>query len=563
MSPHSVIFSPKILTTLRGYTLRAFTSDLSAGVIVGIVALPLAIAFAIASGVTPERGLITAIIAGLIVSALGGSRVQIAGPTGAFVVIIYDIVQKHGVNGLILCTIMAGFMLVAMGVLRLGAIIKFIPYPLTVGFTAGIAVIIFSSQVKDFLGLPLGNLPADFLDKWELYARSFFKIDPVTTGLALASLAIIVLWPRVTRKIPGSLVAILIITAIVQIFQLPVETIGSRFGQIPAGLPALTWPMFEWSQLRSLISPAFTVAMLGAIESLLSATVADSMIETRHRSNTELIAQGIANIVTPFFGGIPATGAIARTATNVKNGGRTPVAGIVHALTLLLIVVLFGRWATLIPLCTLAAILVVVAYHMSEWQAFKSLLKAPRMDVAVLITTFLLTVLVDLTVAVEIGLLLAAVLFIKRMTDVSTVKAVTQELSRDNGEDELRSGPDAVTTHVIPKGVEIYEVEGALFFGVAEALREALTVVESPPQVLILRMRHVLALDATGIRALTDMNRWCRKAGAALILEGIHAQPLMALEHAGVLETFGLDNLVSTLDEALTRATTLLNAATP
>lgn len=539
---------------MRGYTWRTFTSDLTAGVIVGIVALPLAIAFAIGSGVTPDRGLVTAIIAGFLVSVLGGSRVQIAGPTGAFVIIIYGIVQKFGVDGLIISTFMAGVMLVAMGALRLGGIIKFIPYPLTVGFTAGIAVVIFSAQVKDFFGLPMASVPAEFLDQWEAIARMLPSLDWTTTALAAGSFGILILWPRVTRRVPGSIIAIVLTTAVVHFLNLPVATIGSRFGEIPSGLPMPHWPNLDWAHIRQLVNPAFTIALLGAIESLLSATVADGMIESRHRSNTELIAQGVANIVTPLFGGIPATGAIARTATNVRNGGRTPIAGIVHSITLLVMVLLVGKWATLIPLCTLATILIMVAYHMSEWHAFKSLLKAPRMDVAVLLTTFFLTILVDLTVAVEVGLLLAAVLFIKRMTDVTTVKAVTRELQNHYVDGSLKAQSDSVSRQDVPKGVEIYEAEGAFFFGVAEALREALTIVETPPKVMILRMRHVLALDATGIRALVDMHRWCRKAGASLVLEGVHAQPLIAIEKVGLLEFFGPENLTASIDMALTRA---------
>lgn len=555
MENRNAIFYPKILTTLRGYTLKQFGGDLTAGVIVGIVALPLAIAFAIASGVTPDRGLITAIIAGFLISVLGGSRVQIGGPTGAFVIIIYGIVAKYGVDGLIVSTLMSGVMLIMMGGLRMGAIIKFIPYPLTVGFTSGIALVIFSTQVKDFLGLSIAELPGEFIEKWQVLFKMLPTLDLETTAISLASMAILIWWPKVTRRIPGSIVAILLMTAIVHFFHIPVDTIGSRFGHIPSGLPTPHWPNIGWSEIRHLINPAFTIAMLGAIESLLSATVSDGMIESRHRSNTELIAQGIANIVTPIFGGIPATGALARTATNVRNGGRTPIAGIVHSVTLLLIVLLVGKWATLIPMCVLSAILVMVAYHMSEWRAFKSLLKSPGMDVLVLFATFLLTVLVDLTVAVEIGLLLAAVLFIKRMTDVTTIKSVTREINNSEYVDgTLKSQPDSVSRVDVPEGVEVYEAEGAFFFGVAEALRETLTVVENPPKVLILRMRHVLVLDASGIQALLDMYKWSSRAGAKMILEGVHAQPLIALEKAGALDTFGHDNLAATLELAMVRA---------
>lgn len=554
------IFSPKLLSTLKSYSALSLRADVTAGVIVGVVALPLAIAFALASGVSPERGLTTAIIAGFLISVLGGSRVQIGGPTGAFVVIIYGIVERYGVDGLMLCSLMAGVMLVLMGVFRLGSIIKFIPYPLTVGFTAGIAVVIFSSQVKDFLGLKMeGAVPADFVEKWRVYVEAFQTFTPVALGLSLLALAILIFWPRVSRKIPGSIVVIVLITVLVWLFHIPVETISSRFGVLPTGLPRPGIPAFNFAQLKNLISPAFTIAMLGAIESLLSATVADGMIEGRHRSNTELIAQGIANIVTPLFGGIPATGAIARTATNVKNGAKTPVAGIVHALTLLLIVLVFGRLAGMIPLCALAAVLVMVSYHMSEWHAFKALLKGPKTDIAVLVTTFLLTVFVDLTVAVEVGLLMSVVLFMKRMSDVTTVKKISMELANEApGEEDLRSDAEAVSRRKIPNGVVVYEAEGALFFGVAELLRDNLDIGHAPPKVLILRMRHVLVLDATGLRALRDLRRQCLRYQTHLIISGIHAQPMIAFERSGFLYEMGEKNVVGSIDEALALANMVL-----
>ena len=526
--------------------------------IVGIVALPLAIAFAIASGVTPDRGLTTAIVGGFLISALGGSRVQIGGPTGAFVVIVYGIVEKYGVDGLIACSLMAGCLLILMGLLRLGTIIKFIPYPLTVGFTSGIAVVILSSQVKDFLGLDIGTVPSDFIEKWNLYLHHLGTIHMTAVSLSLLSFAILVLWPRINRKIPASIVAILLVTGLVHYFQIPVETIGSRFGDLPSRLPKLSWPQVSFADMKSLIGPAFTVALLGSIESLLSATVSDGMIEGRHRSNTELIAQGIANIVTPLFGGVPATGAIARSATNVKNGGRTPVAGMIHAATLLLIVLLFGRWAGMIPLCVLAAILVMVSYHMSEWRSFKNLLRAPRMDVAVLVTTFLLTVLVDLTVAVEVGLLLALVLFMKRMTDATTIKQVNWEMNDAPDEEALRSQSDAMTRRQLPKGVVVYEAEGAFFFGVAGLFRDTFDIGKEPPKVLILRLRHLLVLDASGLSALKDLNSQCQRYQTRLLLEGIHAQPLIAMERSGLLEEMGPENVLGSLDESLERAKAVL-----
>ncbi len=554
------IFYPKLLSTLKNYSFPLFWGDLSAGIIVGIVALPLAIAFAIASGVSPDRGLTTAIIAGFLISVLGGSKVQIGGPTGAFVVIVYGIVQQYGINGLLVCTLMAGMMLILMGVLRLGTIIKFIPYPLTVGFTAGIAVVIFSSQIKDLLGLQIGNLPADFIDKWQLYFSHLHTFQIQSLLLGISSLALMMAWPRLpyafAKKIPASMVAILIITFLAQFFHLPVETIGSRFASIPSGIPSPVWPELHLAELKHLIGPAFTVALLGAIESLLSATVADGMIESKHRSNTELIAQGIANIVSPLFGGIPATGAIARTATNIKNGGRSPLAGIIHSLTLFLIVVLFGKWAKLIPLCVLSAILIVISYHMSEWRAFKILLRAPKMDVSVLLATFFLTILVDLTVAVEIGMLMSMILFMKRMTDVTSIKDVTETLQHENEEESFEEHPPSE----IPRGVTIFEAEGAFFFGVAELLRENLDIGDKPPKVIILKMRHVLALDATGIRALNDLRKTCKKLGSTLILEGIHAQPYFALDRANLIGKFGEKNVVETLQEAIRRAREVLDS---
>ncbi|MBI5903352.1 MAG: STAS domain-containing protein [Deltaproteobacteria bacterium] len=552
--PRHPVFLPKIFSTLKTYSLDIFWGDLSGGVIVGVVALPLAIAFAIASGVTPDRGLTTAIVAGFLISAFGGSRVQIGGPTGAFVVIVYNIVEKYGVDGLIICTVMAGVMLVLMGVARLGVILKYIPYQLTVGFTAGIAMVIFSSEVKDFLGLRTGPVPADFIDKWAVYLQNIGTLHLPTVGLSILSILIIVLWPRVSRRVPGPIAALLIVTAIVNFFNIPVETIGSRFGSIPSGLPAPSLPHVTLDTIKMLLPSALTVALLGAIESLLSAVVADGMIESKHRSNTELIGQGIANIITPFFGGIPSTGAIARTATNVKNGGKTPVAGIIHAVTLLVIMLIFGRWATLIPLCVLAAILVVVSYHMSEWRAFKSLLSAPRMDIAVLIVTFVLTVFADLTIAIEVGVLMSAVLFMKRMTDVTVIRNITSELDERVDEEALREDPGSISRRKVPDGVAVYEAEGALFFGVAESIRDTISIGKNPPRVLILRTRHVLALDATAIRALGDLKRQCDRYRTRLVISGIHAQPMIAMERSGLLYQIGQDNVCATIDDALARA---------
>lgn len=553
---------PKLVTTLRDYNRSQFTADLTAGVIVGIVALPLAIAFAIASGVTPERGLITAIIAGFLISALGGSRVQIGGPTGAFVVIVYGVVQQYGVDGLIVATLMAGVMLVIMGLARLGSVIKFVPTPLVTGFTSGIAVIIFASQVKDFLGLQMGDVPANFVEKLVAYGGAMGTASLPAVGVGVLSLAIIVAWPRLNLRIPGPFVALLVSTAVVHLMGIEVETIGSRFGELSAALPVPSLPSVSFDTLTKLVTPAFSIALLGAVESLLSAVVADGMIGSRHRANMELVAQGVANIASPLFGGIPATGAIARTATNVRNGGRTPVAGLVHALTLLLITLFFGRWAALIPMATLAAILVVVAYHMSEWRAFREELRAPRSDVAVLLVTFFLTVLVDLTVAIEIGMVLSAFLFMHRMSEVTAVSAVTRALR----EEDLRQGDvplEALTARNVPEGVEVFEISGAFFFGAAEAFRETISQVARKPKVLIIRLRDVTLLDATGLRALRDVVRRGKAERTLVLLAEIHAQPRETLDRSPLIEELGEGQIYLTLDDALDRARSHLATRTP
>jgi sulfate permease, SulP family len=549
---------PKLVTSLQTYDREQFGKDLGAGVIVGIVALPLAIAFAIASGVTPDRGLWTAIVAGFLISALGGSRVQIGGPTGAFVVIIYAVVQKYGIDGLIVSTFMAGILLIAFGVARFGTVIKFIPHPVVTGFTSGIAVIIFSSQIRDFFGLRMETVPPDFIDKWVAYA-SAGSIDWTALALSLGSIVVLILWPRVSRRIPAPFVALLLATLVARVFHLPVETIGSRFGEISAAIPMPRLPQLTLAQITALIAPAFTIALLGAVESLLSAVVSDGMIGGRHRSNMELVAQGVANVASASFGGIPATGAIARTATNVKNGGRTPVAGMVHALTLLLITLAFGRWASLIPMSVLAAILVVVAYHMSEWRAFRAELSSPRSDVVVLLATFLLTVLVDLTVAIEVGMVLAAFLFIRRMAEVTNISAVTRELEDEDDFD--RADPNAVSRRRIPRGVEVYEINGPFFFGAAERFKDTLARVARKPQVLIIRMRHVLALDSTGMHALKDVVHRSRKDGTLVLLSDVHMQPLVALTGSALLAEIGDENLFGNLDDALNRARRFLGEA--
>ena len=543
---------PKLITTLRGYTRDQLTADLIAGVIVGIVALPLAIAFAIASGVTPEKGLYTAIVAGFLISALGGSRVQIGGPTGAFVVIVYGIVQRYGVEGLTVATLMAGCILVVFGLARMGGVIKFIPYPVTLGFTAGIALIIFSGEVKDFLGLRMGPPPADFIPKWRALVAHLPSANPWAVGLSAATVLIILLWPRVSRRIPGAFIALIVTTAAVRWGGIPVETIGSRFGHIDAGFPSPQIPFVTLDTMKGLIGPAFTIAMLGAIESLLSAVVSDGMIGGRHRSNMELVAQGVANLASPLFGGIPATGAIARTATNVKNGGRTPVAGMTHALTLLLITVFFGRWAALVPLATLAGILVVVSYHMSEWRSFRMELRAPRSDLLVLLTTFGLTVVVDLTVAIEVGMVLAAFLFMRRMAEVTNIRVLTHEFADPANDDE--GDPNAIQRRQVPAGVEVYEISGPFFFGAAETFKDRLSQVAGKPKVLILRMRHVPAIDSTGLNALRDLVRRCRREGTFVLLSDVHSQPVVALERSGLYGELGEANVTGNIDDALNQA---------
>jgi len=548
------ILKPKLFTTLKNYNKEQFISDITAGIIVGIVALPLSIAFAIASGVAPEKGLITAIIAGFIISFLGGSRVQIGGPTGAFIIIVYGIVQQYGTTGLAVATVMAGVILILMGLARFGALIKFIPYPIVVGFTSGIALLIFSTQIKDFFGLQIKNLPSEFYEKWIVYFSSMGSTNYFVLGTAVISLLIMIYWPKVTHRIPGSLIAILITTFAVNYFKLPVETISAKFGEISSSIPHLTLYDINFKIIRNLIAPATVIALLSAIESLLSAVVADGMIGGKHRSNMELIAQGAANIVTPLFGGIPATGAIARTATNIKNGGRTPVAGIVHSITLFFIMIFFGSMAGMIPMATLAAILVMVAYNMSEWRAFKQLLKAPKSDIIVLLTTFLLTIIFDLTLAIEIGMVLAVLLFMKRMSEVSNISIITREIL----DEEEKTDSNSIDRKQIPEGVEVFEINGPFFFGAASKFESQMQIVESPPKVRILRMRNVPAIDATGLNTLKSIYNHSKKQGVGLILSGVHTQPLYAMTQSGVIKQFGDENIFGNIDDALDRSREIL-----
>jgi SulP family sulfate permease len=546
------MFKPKLIDTLKNYRKDQFFKDVIAGIIVGVVALPLAIAFAIASGVSPEKGIFTAIIAGLIISVLGGSRVQIGGPTGAFIVVVYGIVQQFGINGLIIATFIAGVLLIIMGLTKLGSAIKYIPYPLIIGFTTGIAVIIFSSEVKDFLGLKMGSVPADFVSKWLAYGQHLSSINLYAIAIGAFTLLVVFLWPKITHKVPGSLIAIILSTFAVSFFHLPVETIGSRFGPIPSSLPYPVIPGVSFATVQQLIRPAITIALLGSIESLLSAVVADGMIGGNHRSNTELIAQGIANICSSIFGGIPATGAIARTATNIKNGGRTPIAGIIHALTLLVIMLFIGKWAALIPMATLAGILIVVAWNMSELENFISVFKGSKSDAAVLLTTFGLTVLVDLTVAIEIGMILAAFLFMRKMMQVSSVEQTVFTSNRVS--DEL------FESQVIPDGVDVFEINGPMFFGAAYKFKDAMKVIEKPARVLIIRMGNVPVIDATGIRVLKEVHITTKKQGTKLILAEVNSlQVTGELKKARLLFQIGKANVKDTFENALARANDILS----
>ncbi|MBF0489512.1 MAG: sulfate permease [Candidatus Omnitrophica bacterium] len=548
-------FEPKLLTVLReGYTFPVFCKDLLAGVIVGIVALPLSIAFAIASGVKPEQGLITAVVAGLLISVFSGSRVQIGGPTGAFIVIIFGIVQQYGYDGLAVATVMAGGMLIVLGVAKLGDVIKFIPFPVTVGFTSGIALIIFTTQIKDFFGLTLPHNPEHFLDKWMVYASHLGSLDLHTLIIGYLTIGIVIFWRRVTDRIPGPLVAIVVTTILVQWSGWSVATIGSRFGHVPNTFPMPHMIHVDLDLLIKMSHPAMTIALLAGIESLLSAVVADGMTGRRHRSNMELIAQGIANVVSPLFGGIPATGAIARTATNIKNGGLTPVAGIVHALTVLLIFLFFGKWVAFIPMSTLAGILIIVAYNMSEWHLFVGLFRGPKSDIIVLLITFFLTILVDLTVGIEVGVILAAFLFMRRMVEVTQVKYLNESLS---GEENVLD-PNAIKPEDIPQGVEVFEINGPFFFGAADKFQTTIRQMKRRPKVLILRMRFVESIDATGLHALEDLLGTSQKDGVTVIFCGVHAHALKTLKEAGIITKLGEENFFWDIRKCMTYAKTLV-----
>ncbi|MDI6802110.1 MAG: sulfate permease [Thermodesulfovibrionales bacterium] len=540
-------FKPKILTKLKGYNLDLFTKDLIAGIIVGIIALPLAIAFGIASGVSPEKGLYTAIVAGFLISFLGGSSVQIGGPTGAFVVIVYGIVHKYGMTGLSVATIMAGVILIIMGLVRMGGLMKFIADPVITGFTSGIAVIIFSSQIKDFLGLPIENLPADFLDKWEMYFEYLNQINYKSMLISILSIGIVILWPRINKKIPGPLVAIIAATLIVKIWDIDVETIGKRFGEIPSSLHAPEMPKFSIKLIKELIFPSITIALLAGIESLLSAVVADGMIGGRHRANTELIAQGIANIASPVFGGIPATGAIARTAANVKNGGRTPVAGIVHAATLLLIMLIFGRWAGMIPFAALSAILVIVAYNMSERKAFAGILRTSKSNAILMLSTFLLTIILDLTIAIQAGVIMSAFIFMKKMSDIGNISYI-----KDEWEDKEEAvDANEIRNYVIPECFEVYEISGPFFFATINKFRDAISFSSKKTKTLILRMRHVPYVDTAAVQLLTNIYKTCKKQKVVLIIVETQPAVYQSLKRYGFVETIGSSHFFDRLQDVL------------
>lgn len=549
----------KLFSCLKTYDKKTFMSDLMAGIIVGIVALPLAIAFGIASGVTPEKGIITAIVAGLVISLFGGSKVQIGGPTGAFIIIIYGIIQKYGFEGLTIATLMAGFFLVLFGLLRLGTIIKYIPYPIVVGFTSGIAVTIFTTQIKDLYGLTLPSNPSDFIEKWGVYLQNFNTIDPWCALIGVASVVVIAVTPRFSKKIPGSLIAIILMTIVALLLKnfagvLSIETIGDRFS-ISNELPAAQVPDMNWETIKSLVSPAITIAILGAIESLLSATVADGVIGDHHDSNTELVAQGLANIASPLFGGIPATGAIARTMTNINNGGKTPVAGIIHAVVLLLIFLFLMPLAKYIPMACLSGVLVVVSYGMCGWRSFLELMKNPKSDVTVLLITFFLTIIFDLTIAIEVGLIIACLLFMKRMSETTDVKAITEEIDLNQDAEFSTGNLDHL---IIPQGVEVYEINGPYFFGAGNKFEEIMASFGDRPKVRIIRMRKVPFVDSTGIHNLTNLCEMSKKEGIQIVLSGVREKVNGQLEHAGFYHLIGEENICSHINLALKRANEII-----
>lgn len=554
-------FKPRLFSTLKNYSKETFMSDLMAGIIVGIVALPLAIAFGIASGVSPEKGIITAIIAGFIISLLGGSKVQIGGPTGAFIVIIYGIIQQYGEAGLIVATLMAGILLILLGVFKLGAIIKFIPYPIIVGFTSGIAVTIFTTQIADIFGLNFGGekVPGDFIGKWMIYFRHFDTVNWWNAVVSILSIIIIAITPRFSKKIPGSLIAIIVVTIGVYVLKTyagidSIDTIGDRF-TIKSELPEAAIPTLNWEAIKDLFPVAITIAVLGAIESLLSATVADGVTGDKHDSNTELIAQGTANLITPLLGGIPATGAIARTMTNINNGGKTPVAGIIHAIVLLLILLFLMPLAQYIPMACLAGVLVIVSYNMSEWRTFKALLKNPKSDVTVLLITFFLTIIFDLTIAIEVGLVIACILFMRRVMETTEISVIKDEID-PNDELDIAVCEEHL---IIPAGVEVYEINGPYFFGIATKFEETMAQLGDRPKVRIIRMRKVPFIDSTGIHNLTSLCKMSQKEKITIVLSGVNEKVHKTLKKSGFYELLGKQNICPNINVALDRAKEIIN----
>lgn len=554
-------FKPKMFSALRNYDKKTFVADLMSGVIVGIVALPLAIAFGIASGVSPEKGIITAIVAGLLISVFGGSKVQIGGPTGAFIVIVAGIINQYGIQGLTIATLMAGVFLIGFGLLRLGTIIKYIPYPIIVGFTSGIAVTIFTTQIKDLLGMQIDNVPSDFIEKWIIYFQHIGNIDWWSAMVGLASVAIIAVIPQFSKRIPGSLVAIVVMTVVTLLLKQyagvnSIETIGDRFS-IDSQLPEAVVPALSWETIKGLVAPAMTIAVLGAIESLLSATVADGVIGDHHNSNTELIGQGIANIVSPLFGGIPATGAIARTMTNINNGGRTPIAGVIHACVLLLIFLFLMPFAQYIPMACLAGVLVVVSYGMSGWRSFLALMRNPKSDITVLLLTFFLTIIFDLTIAIEVGIICACLLFMKRMSETTDVKMIYEEIDLNEDADMERGNLEHLT---IPKGVEVYEINGPYFFGAGNRFEDIMGRYGHRPKVRIIRMRKVPFIDSTGLHNLENMCLMSQKEGITIVLSGVNEKVEKVLKRNGFPELLGEENICNHIDLALSRAKEIVAA---
>ena len=551
-----------MVSALKKYNKQTFMADLMAGVIVGIVALPLAIAFGIASGVSPEKGIITAIVAGFVISALGGSKVQIGGPTGAFIVIVAGIINQYGMQGLTIATLMAGVFLIGFGLLRLGTIIKYIPYPIIVGFTSGIAVTIFTTQVKDLLGMQIdGTVPSEFIEKWIAYAQNLTHIDPWSAAVGLASVAIIAVAPKLSKRVPGSLIAIIVMTVTALLLKqyagvTSIETIGDRFS-ISSTLPDAVVPELTWETVKGLVAPALTIAVLGAIESLLSATVADGVIGDHHNSNTELIGQGVANIVSPIFGGIPATGAIARTMTNINNGGRTPIAGIIHAVVLLLIFLFLMPLAKYIPMACLAGVLVVVSYGMSGWRSFLALMRNPKSDITVLLLTFFLTIIFDLTVAIEVGIICACLLFMKRMSETTDVKAIYDEIDLNEDADMERGNLEHLT---IPKGVEVYEINGPYFFGAGNRFEDLMGRYGNRPKVRIIRMRKVPFIDSTGLHNLENLCRMSQKEGITIVLSGVNEKVEAVLNRNGFQKLLGEENICNHIDLALARSKEIVGA---